>query len=304
MVSWFTMIITPILIIMVAIMYVGRRSTRAPRNAPSSYLQTRTIKGGLKDDQRVICCAGASITHGRVSFNWVNLLDSWLNITTSGNPNDGKWQVINAGINGDLAWNLLQRLQPIIDCKPHVITILIGSNDVNATLSDRSANSYRRWKKLPTTPDRAFYRESMIAIIDRLLSSTRAAIGICSLTPLGEHLDTECQQRIVEYNSIIKDIVDKYQSRGRVTYIPIYESLVAILQKKTKHNPSYHHNPQRTALLNFKCLVLHYVMGWSWDAISRHHGMLLLTDCLHINSMAGHIVATCIQQWIETLTIS
>jgi hypothetical protein len=207
----------------------------------------------------------------------------------------------------------------------------VGSNDVNATLSDRSALSYQRWKKLPSKPDRVMYRDAMIAIIDRLLSQTSAQIGICSLTPLGEQLDTECQHRIVEYNGILKGIVDSYVTSGRVTYIPIYEALVAVLAK-TKLKPHYSHAPQRTALLNFKvniittlfdlshsssvmtlifiinlcvqCLIMHYIFGRSWDAISKSHGMLLLTDCLHINSMAGHIIATTIQQWIESLPIS
>jgi hypothetical protein len=124
MASWFTIIVTPILVAIVASVYVWRRGSRVARNAPSTFLRS-IAKKPLRSDQRVLCCAGASITHGRVSFNWVNLLDSWLNITTSRDPSQGKWQVVNGGVNGDLAWNLLQRLQPIIDCKPNVITVLV-----------------------------------------------------------------------------------------------------------------------------------------------------------------------------------
>ena len=38
------------------------------------------------------------------------------------------FSIVNAGINGDLAWNLLERLDDVIDCNPNHITILIGTN--------------------------------------------------------------------------------------------------------------------------------------------------------------------------------
>ena len=47
-----------------------------------------------------------------------------------------RFKFINAGINSHLAYNLFIRLDKVIKCSPAKITILIGTNDVNSSLSE------------------------------------------------------------------------------------------------------------------------------------------------------------------------
>ena len=76
----------------------------------------------------VIVCAGDSITHGIISTNWVGMLESRF-------PD---CRFINAGVNSELAYNLLGRIDPIIGINPDIVIILIGTNDVNAKIGRAS----------------------------------------------------------------------------------------------------------------------------------------------------------------------
>jgi hypothetical protein len=74
--------------------------------------------------QKVLVCLGDSITHGRCSDDWVQRV--------RGRVTGEDWEVVNAGINGDTAWNMLQRLADVIACQPDAVCILCGTNDISA----------------------------------------------------------------------------------------------------------------------------------------------------------------------------
>ncbi|HEY0256766.1 MAG TPA: GDSL-type esterase/lipase family protein, partial [Candidatus Methylacidiphilales bacterium] len=83
---------------------------------------------------KTVVCFGASLTAGTVSFDYVELLRA--------RPSLAGFRFINHGVNGDLAWNGLQRLDKVVAERPDIVTILIGTNDVNATLSERNRLRY------------------------------------------------------------------------------------------------------------------------------------------------------------------
>ena len=102
------------------IQYLIRRP--APDN-PLEYV--REHKAGA--DKHVIVCVGDSITRGEVSYNYVDRLEARLG---------DRYEVINAGINSELSYEVLQRLDQVIACEPELVTVLIGTNDANASMSD------------------------------------------------------------------------------------------------------------------------------------------------------------------------
>ena len=53
------------------------------------------------DSRPIVLCCGDSITHGHIGYDWVGAL----------REKDSSKIYVNAGINGDLAWNLNQRLE-------------------------------------------------------------------------------------------------------------------------------------------------------------------------------------------------
>jgi len=108
-----------------------------------------------------------------MSDNYVGLLDA--RFTAEG------YQFVNAGTDGNLAWNVMQRLDEVIACQPDVVMLLIGTNDVIGTIDQRWEAMYRRRQKIPRTPTLDWCQECVDAILTRLQSDTSARIALLDL---------------------------------------------------------------------------------------------------------------------------
>ena len=97
-----------------AFLYVSRIISLPPEGRAVDYLNSK-----LKNNQRVIACIGDSLTHGNIGQSWVDYL-------RKGFPND---VFLNEGINGNTVWQVIQRVDPILACKPDIVILMIGSND-------------------------------------------------------------------------------------------------------------------------------------------------------------------------------
>ncbi len=233
-------------------------------------------------------CFGASLTAGRVSFDYLDLLRA--------RPSLAEYDFINKGVDGDLAWNGLQRLDEIIALQPDTVSILIGTNDVNCTLSDRNRFRYLEFNKLPVEhPDLAWYEENMRAIVARLKTETQARLALLSLAPIGEDLEHEANRQLDRYNEVVRRIA---QEEG-IPYLPLHEHMIAYLHEHEADRASL---PPRLAyrdgLVNIGNAVALHAQGLSWDEVSHRNGLLLLTDCLHLNSVAGGMIADLIEGWL------
>ena len=71
------------------------------------------IEKGRPKIGRLVACIGDSLTHGNLGVCWVNHLRHEF-------PND---KFLNEGINGDVVWQVHERLEPILKCHPDVIKI-------------------------------------------------------------------------------------------------------------------------------------------------------------------------------------
>ena len=233
-------------------------------------------------------CFGASLTAGTVSFDYVSLLRARLSL-------DG-FRFINHGVNGDLAWNGFQRLDRVIAQRPDYVTILIGTNDVNATLSERNRLRYHTFNRLPVErPDLAWYEENMAAIVTRLKRETRARLAVLSLPMIGEDLEHEANRRVPLYNEAIRHLA----AREMIAYLPLHERMMAYLHE---HEPERANLPPRLAyrdgLINVGNALAFHAQGLSWDEVSRRNGLLLTTDGLHLNSIGGGMIADLITEWL------
>lgn len=238
-------------------------------------------------NRRLVVCVGASIVRGNVSFNFVDLLSDRLS-------NKG-FQFINAGVNGDLAYNVLQRLNSVIACQPDFVTILVGTNDVIATISPRTAGFYRWTKKLPCTPNLEWYRENLEEIVKRLQQKTEAKIALISLPVLGEDLSSNANQQITKYNDAIREIAERYD----LAYLPVNERQVEFL-RLIQRKPGRGFNG--TGLM-WSAIVRHHLLRQSFDRISETNGLSLTTDCIHMNSRGGTIIADQIETFLKTNSI-
>ncbi len=236
-----------------------------------------------------IALIGDSITHATVSANYVNLVESRLNQDPT-----KKLKTINAGINGEFAYNVLQRLDPIIQCVPNVITILIGTNDAYGSFTpERQRKQMRKWK-LPELPDENNFRTYLTAVVTKLKTNTHAHIGLLSIPTIGEDPTTREFAQSRKYSQIVKEVT----STTGVAYLPLNEVMVDFLQI----HPSTQKLPFKWYLFAIVKSILAHAFGKSWANEAKANGFQLHTDHLHLSPKGASMVADLITKFYKETT--
>jgi lysophospholipase L1-like esterase len=245
-------------------------SKHIPENYPNPQNRQQ-----IDTSKKVLVCFGDSNTHGNVSYNWVNDLSSQLT----------DYQIFNAGINSDLTYTLLQRIDDVIACKPNFITILIGTNDVNSTMGKIMEKRYQDLGRVSKdiSPNFEDFKKNYIEIICQLKAKTQAKIAVMSLPVLGEDLAHEANQKADKYSEFVKQLATAEQ----LIYLPVREKQKDFLQNNPQ--PLKHTFEKTYKLLNFS-VIYYYLLGKNWDEISTKHGFQLTPDNLHQNSIAGGMI--------------
>jgi lysophospholipase L1-like esterase len=236
---------------------------------------------------KTVVCFGASLTAGTVSFNYVDLLGERRSLAG--------FRFINHGVNGDLAWNGLQRLDQVIDEEPDFVTILIGTNDVNATISERNLARYKTLNHLPLEPTLGWYEYNLGMIVKRLKHETRARLALLSLAVIGEDLDHDPNRRVDLYNDVIRRVARE----ENLPCLPLHERIVAYLHEHEDDRAGLPPRLEyREGITNVGNAFALHTTGLSWDEVSRRNGLLVTTDCLHLNSVGAGMIADLIEGWL------
>lgn len=277
-----TIIVIGVIVVAFVLLYlrVNHQARKLPDNNPTAFLEGKHAVSGNK----IVVCIGDSITHGRVSCDYVDELSRRLS--------PAGYVFINAGINGEFAYNVLRRIDQVIACNPEYVTILIGTNDANATLSDDNAGSGMREMGLPQRPDKEWYRQNLRAVCAKLKANTRARIALLSIPPIGEDRASTPFLRAVQFSAVIRETA----AAQKITYLPLNELMAGYLQRHGAAPALDYTNHQ---YVMYKDIFKHYVLGKSYNEIARANGFLLVTDFLHLNCTAAGMTADLIQGFVE-----
>lgn len=280
--SWLSGLVATGGAVWAANVWAERRLLRPDRRYP---VPPGPAAAGASAGRRLVC-AGDSLTHGNMSAPYVAPLAARL--APAG------VEVFNAGINADLAETLLARLNDVVAARPDFVTVLVGSNDVNATMSPADERQYRRLGKLrgPVPPSAATFRQNLTAIVRRLRTETTARVALFSLPPMSEDLGHEANRRAEAYSAIIREVA----AAENVAYLPLREQLTAQLRA---HPGRPRVRFEQTTRLVRLAVVQHYVLRQSWDRIAAGHGCRFLTDNLHLNTAAAAVITELIAEWVE-----
>jgi len=222
-----------------------------------------------------VVCLGDSITLGQISVSYIwPLRDRFVGYPV---------RFINAGVNNDLAYNLLTRLNSVIRERPDTILVLAGTNDVLSSLSVLKTLANFAVKGIPRWPNLAWYIRNMRLILGRLKASTRAALAVATLPVLGEDLDSLANQRVRQYNQALAELTEEMN----IPLLPVYERMADVLQADPRPKRAYTHSIRLTAEVILRCNIL----GAPFDRLAEQNGFALLTDSVHLNSRGAAIVA-------------
>ncbi|MBW1881483.1 MAG: SGNH/GDSL hydrolase family protein, partial [Deltaproteobacteria bacterium] len=212
----------------------------------------------------VVVCAGDSITHGTVSADWVSDLRARL---------AGRADVVNAGINGELAWNLDQRVEGILAIEPAVVVVLIGSNDTMGVLDDAWAQHYITDHGLPQEPSLDFYTDNLQRLLSRL--DTRATVAVCTLPPLGEQDDSRIAGFVAERNAVVERVASKLG----IEILRLHERIRERFPARPEA-PRFEEDRARARKLMEMSAAQHSLLRRSWDAIAARRGLTVTHDHL------------------------
>jgi lysophospholipase L1-like esterase len=187
-------------------------------------------------------------------------------------------QVLNAGVNGDLAWNVARRAPAVIAWKPDLVFIMAGTNDVLASLTESRARRYRRWKKLPQAPDAQFSRDSLNSLFDAVRTVPLVIVG--TLPPLGEDLDGDVCARVRTLNELIARAASE---RGWVV-ADIYTAIAARIGSGGRPLPTHDYLVVSAALRR-------HILRRSYESIARTHGFRALSDGIHFTEGSADAAA-------------
>jgi lysophospholipase L1-like esterase len=250
------------------------RVLRPPARAPERWSESLRPASGP-----VVLCLGDSITHGHLGSDWTGLLAS-RGLT-----------VVNGGINGELAWNLVQRLDRALVCRPDVVTVLIGANDAMGTHDEASGRRYVRMSNLPRLPDLEWFEENLRVLVRRLREESQARIALMTLAPIGEDPGAPIATLIGRCNAIIARVAADLGAE----LLPLHDGLIALLSESSGPRPYDYVPGARSKIRMVSAGALHFLLGMSWDRVAARRGLTLTIDLVHLNDRAGTVVADLVE---------
>ena len=262
-----------------AFLYVSRIISTLPKGRAEEYLHSQD-----STNKKLIACIGDSLTHGNIGQSWVDYLREEF-------PND---IFLNEGINANTTWQVLQRLEPIFECKPDLIILMIGTNDALGSFDIDSGLRYKKNNNLPEVPSFEKYKEQLVELIDKIGLSSKVALS--TLPPIGENKDSLVNQHVKKFNDYIKLVADD----KNLSLLPVSDSLWLEIKSRSYQLKS-DYNPKSFPLLRrvFGGIFHHYLLKQSWNDIAKAKGQWILFDQIHLNERGAEIVFKLAKKFIS-----
>ena len=274
-----TVIIIAAAILAAAFFYVSKIISTLPEGRAEDYL-----KNSHQPNKKIIACIGDSLTHGNIGQSWVDYLREEF-------PND---IFLNEGINANTTWQVLQRLDPILKCKPDLIILMIGTNDALGSFDIDSGLRYKKNNNLPEVPSLEKYKEQLLELINKIGLSSK--VVMCTLPPIGENKDSLVNQYVKKFNDYIKVVADD----KNLSLLPVSDALWLEI-KSRKYQLKSDYNPKSFPLFRrvFGGIFHHYLLKQSWNDIAKAKGQWILFDQIHLNERGAEIVFKLAKKFIS-----
>jgi lysophospholipase L1-like esterase len=233
---------------------------------------------------------GSSTTASKGTYRWISELES--------RTQNSRFRFVNFGVGGDLSFNIVRRLGPVITIQPDRVIILIGTNDILASVFPNFRRIVRVWKGLPQEPTVQRFQENLSLITRRLRQETDARIALSSLAPVGEdpHSQDAVQSRLNDLCAAYNGVIREVSSREGTEYIEFYEAFRDQLERAQTVKPF-----TRFSFASFyrDYLVREMILRRSFDEISRTNGWEFHIDGIHLNTRGGRILTEAVQRFLD-----
>lgn len=272
---------TLVAIIAIAFFYVSSIVACPPKGRAIDFLQNPASKKG-----RIIACIGDSLTHGNIGDCWVERLRDEFPADT----------ILNEGINGDVVWQVQQRVDSILSCKPDIVVLMIGSNDAMASFNANSGKRYMRNNKLSEIPTFERYKKLLPELLDSLSGASKVAL--CTIPPVGENPDSAVNQHVKMFNEFIElTAINK-----NISLIPVSRLLWNDLSLRA-YPFRKDYDPKALPIIRriYGGMMHHYIFKKSWNDVAKSKGQWILFDQIHLNERGAKIVLDLVKKNISSV---
>lgn len=242
-------------------------------------------------DVETVACLGSSTTASRGTYKWIDELET--------RPQNSRFRFLNFGVGGDLSFNAIRHLDRVIALRPDRVIVLIGANDIMASVFPNHRRFVRIVKRLSEEPSPVRFRENLAVIVRRLQGEADARVALSSLAPLGEEPDSchPVQARLNELIATYNGIIREAASIGSTDYIPFHEAFQERLAQTTTTKPF-----TRFSFPSFyrDYLIREMILRQGFDEISRRNGWQFHIDGIHLNTEGGRILTEAVQQFLSS----
>lgn len=178
-----------------------------------------------------VVCLGSSTTASRGTYKWIDELRN--------RPQNSRFRFVNLGVGGDLSFNTVRLLDRVVKLRPDRVIVLIGTNDILASVFPNFKRFVRVSKGLSEEPSAERFAENLDAIAHRLQRDTNARIGLSSLAPVGEdpHSRDPIQARLNDLFASHNAIIRRVASERHTDYIAFGESFQDQLARAATAKP-------------------------------------------------------------------
>lgn len=226
-----------------------------------------------------IICAGDSLTRAQVSADYVTMLRTRLPGVV----------IVNAGVNYEPSGVLTSRIAGLAAQGPDLVTVLTGTNDLRALLSDTDRTSLRKRWQLTADPTRDAYESNLTTIIRTIRQHSSARIALLSPPVIGEELGSAPIGLAGEFAETVRKVAADQDA----AYLPLHERMTAHLEQSGRR-PGTTFRPG--TWLASTAAMQHFILRRGFDAISRSRGLQLTTDTIHLNTRGATIIADLIEE--------
>ena len=155
-------------------------------------------------------------------------------------------------------------------------------------MSERNRQHYRAFNKLPVDPTLEWYEENLKDHRSPAEDGDECRLALLSLAVIGEDLEHEANggsnftTRSIRRMARIEETTTCRCTRGWLLTSASTRSDRASCRPGSSTATACTTSATRSAL---------HASGLSWDEISRRNGLLVTTDCLHLNSNGAGMIA-------------
>jgi lysophospholipase L1-like esterase len=242
-------------------------------------------------EPETVACLGSSTTAAKGTYKWIDELAK--------RPQNSRFRFVGFGVGGDLSFDLARRLDPVLRIAPDRVVILIGTNDILASVFPNFRRFTRLWKGVTQEPSPTSFEDNLELIIQRLRQQTDTTIALSSLAPIGEALQStngvqsQLNDLVAAYNGVIGEVS---RSSGSY-YIPFFESFRDQLDHSAADKPF--------ARFSFAAFYRDYlfremILRRSFDEISQRNGWEFHIDGIHLNTRGGRVLVDVVQQFLDS----